>query len=288
MSGWWRYDPVSAIAMTRFERFAGSVAVVTGAAEGIGRGVAQRFLSEGARVVLADIDQTTLTATLDALGDDPRSRAVAVHADASRPPDVAAIFDAARTTFGGLDIVVNNAGIAHGRDAERHFLDTDEAMWDRLVAVNLKSVYLCAAHASRIMIEQRRGSIINVSSVGATRAHRHRVAYDATKGAIEAATRALALDLAPFGIRVNAVAPGVISVARRSAVGRPVRPADVVPVGREGSPGDVAAATAFLASDDASYITGVCLPVDGGLLAQLRSPMVDLHPSPENDREPTS
>src|SRR6266545_4466373 len=218
MSGWWRYDPVSAIAMTRFERFAGSVAVVTGAAEGIGRGVAQRFLSEGARVVLADIDQTTLTATLDALGDDPRSRAVAVHADASRPPDVAAIFDAARTTFGGLDIV----------------------------------------------------------------------AYNATKGAIEAATRALALDLAPFGIRVNAVAPGVISVARRSAVGRPVRPADVVPVGREGSPGDVAAATAFLASDDASYITGVCLPVDGGLLAQLRSPMVDLHPSPENDREPTS
>ena len=246
------------------------VAVVTGGALGIGRGIVQRFAAEGATVVVADVEPGE---TGDAK--------LYVRADVSRADDVEALFARTLEAFGAVDILVNNAAIAHGPGAERHFLDTSEEMWDRLMDVNLKSLYLCARRAAPIMIERGHGgSIINMSSGGGTRAHRHRVAYDATKGAIEAATRALALDLAPWGIRVNALAPGVIAVERRSPVGAEgsIGPADVVPLGRMGTPDDVAAAAVFLASDDAAYVTGAVLPVDGGLLAQLRSPKVDIPP----------
>jgi 3-oxoacyl-[acyl-carrier protein] reductase len=274
--------------MTTTDVPVGMTAVVTGGADGIGRGIAERFLADGARVVVADLADGAGEGWLDALDEEQKSRAAFVHADVSRSIDVEKIFETAIEEFGRLDVLVNNAAIAHGPAAERHFLDTDEAMWDRLMAVNLKSVYLCSARASRIMVEQRRGgSIITVSSAGGTRAHRHRVAYDATKGAIEAATRALALDLAPFGIRVNAVAPGSIAVARRTPVGDEgaTGPEHVIPLARQGTPADVAAAVAFLASDDAAYITGICLAIDGGLLAQLRSPAVDIKPSPVTTEE---
>lgn len=258
------------------------VAIVTGGAQGIGRGIVRRFAAEGARVVLVDLDAGRGTATA-AEGQEEGHQATFVQCDVSRADAVARLFGRVQMEFGGIDILVNNAGLAHGPGAERHFLDTDEEMWDRVIATNLKSVYLCSWHTATIMkMRGRGGSIINMSSGGATRAHRHRVAYDAAKGGIEAATRATALDLAPWGIRVNAIAPGAVQVERRSPVGEEgqITPADVIPLERLGTPEDVAGVAVFLASDDAAYLTGAVIPVDGGMLAQLRSPKVDIRLRP--------
>jgi 3-oxoacyl-[acyl-carrier protein] reductase len=205
-----------------------------------------------------------------------------VAGDVADEAGVAEVFDAVAATGGRLDVLVTTAGIAHGPEAEQHFLETDAAHWDHLMTANLRSVYLCARRAAEMMAAARRGVIVNVSSGGATQAHRHRVAYDATKGAVESATRALALDLAPWGIRVNAVAPGAIAGPRRSPIGPGgTDPApDLIPLGRLGTPEDVAGAVAYLVSDDAAYVTGAVLAIDGGLTAQLRPPALDLRPPP--------
>jgi NAD(P)-dependent dehydrogenase (short-subunit alcohol dehydrogenase family) len=154
----------------------------------------------------------------------------------------------------------------------------DAAHWDEVMRSNLRSVFLCTHRAATIMVEQRKGgSVVNITSFGGARAHRIMAAYDTTKGGIEAFTRAAALDLAPFGIRVNAIGPGAIATevfATKDAQARAKRGA-VVPMGREGEPDEVARVIAFIASDDASYVTGQVLYVDGGMLAQLRSPQVD-------------
>lgn len=258
-------------------RLAGKVAVITGGAQGIGLAIARRFGGEGAAVVIADIDEArgqAAAASLRGRG----AQAVFVPTDVSDAGQVARLFARAVETLGAVDVLVNNAGLVHGPAVERHFLDTDEATWDRVMAVNLKGVYLCSWHAARHMVDRRAGCIINMSSCGATRAHRHRVAYDAAKGAIEAATRAMALDLAPWSIRVNAIAPGAIAVERRSPVGTEgqVAVSDVIPLARLGTGDDVAGAAVYLASDEAAYLTGTVITVDGGLAAQLRSPAVDV------------
>ncbi|MDR7481268.1 MAG: glucose 1-dehydrogenase [Armatimonadota bacterium] len=258
-------------------RLAGKVAVITGGAQGIGLAIARRFGAEGAAVVVADIDEARGAAAAASLRD-RGTQAVFEPTDVSDAGQVARLFARAAETLGRVDVLVNNAGLVHGPAVERHFLDTDEATWDRVMAVNLKGVYLCSWHAARYMVARRAGCIISMSSCGATRAHRHRVAYDAAKGAIEAATRAMALDLAPWGIRVNAIAPGAIAVERRSPVGEEgqVAVGDVIPLARLGTGDDVAGAAVYLASDDAAYLTGVVITVDGGLSAQLRSPAVDV------------
>jgi 3-oxoacyl-[acyl-carrier protein] reductase len=188
------------------------VVVVTGGANGIGRAVAERLASDGAHVVVADIDTTTgqSGAGVDRLD--------FVRTDVADPESVSTLFDHIRNSYGRLDALVANAGIAHGAAAEQHFLDADEDTWHLLLAVNLEGLLRCCHHAARLMMEQG-GAIVTMSSAGATRAHRCRVVYDATKGGIEAATRALALDLAPNGIRVNAVAPGAIAGDRRTPIG---------------------------------------------------------------------
>ncbi len=245
-------------------RLKDKVAIVTGGAQGIGRGVVRRFAAEGASVLLVDLDVDRGTAAAAEVQGEGH-QATFIQCDVSRADAVAGLFSRVQTEFGGIDILVNNAGLAHGPGAERHFLDMDEQMWDRVMATNLKSVYLCSWHAATMMKTRGRGgSIVNISSGGATRAHRHRVAYDASKGGIEAATRAMALDLAPWGIRVNAIAPGAIQVERRSPVGgeSQIAPADVVPLGRLGTPEDVAGVAVFLASEDAAYLTGIVIPVD--------------------------
>jgi NAD(P)-dependent dehydrogenase (short-subunit alcohol dehydrogenase family) len=184
------------------------------------------------------------------------------------------LFDTALEHFGDVNVLVNNAGLV---GESRHFLTGDEAWWDRVLATNLKSVFLCAHRAAWLMARRKGGCIISMSSGGATRAHRGNVAYDASKGGIEAFTRAAGLDLAPYGIRVNAVAPGSIKTG-------PLTDADgrarglTIPLGRIGLPDDISAAVAFLASDDARYITGQTIVVDGGLLSQQRSPQVDIFP----------
>ena len=169
---------------------------------------------------------------------------------------------------------MNNVGNIY---ADRHFLDGDETWWDRVLGVNLKGAFLCSHRAARSMAARRSGVIIHMSSGGATKAHRGNVAYDASKGGIEAMTRAMALDLAPYGIRVNAIVPGLIrtyDISDEVALER----GKVVPMGYLGSPEEIAGPTVFLATEDARYITGACLVVDGGVLVQQRSAPVDTFP----------
>lgn len=254
--------------MNVMKRFEAKVVLVTGAGHGIGRAVAERFAAEGANVVVNDLDELRAHDVARTIGGH------AIIADVSVKSQVNAMFDTILGRFGTLDVLVNNAGNIY---ADRHFLEGDEAWWDKVLGVNLKSVFLCSHRAAEIMAPKRSGVIISMSSGGATKAHRGNVAYDASKGGIEAMTRAMALDLAPYGIRVNVIVPGVIrtyDITEEVAAER----AKVVPLGWMGSPEELAGPTVFLASDDARYITGVSLAVDGGVLIQQRSPQVDIFP----------
>ncbi len=256
--------------------------IVTGAGRGIGRAVAERFGAEGASVVANDIGAHVdeVAQAISQAG----GQAFGVVADVSQKQDVDRLFDAAVERFGDVNVLVNNAGLV---GESRHFLTGDEAWWDRVLDTNLKSVFLCAHRAASLMARRKGGSIISMSSGGATRAHRGNVAYDASKGGIEAFTRAVGLDLAPYGIRVNAVAPGSIQTGPLTDEDARVR-GQAIPLGRIGQADEIAAAVAFLASDDARYITGQTIVVDGGLLSQQRSPQVDIFPLdqyPTVDRE---
>jgi NAD(P)-dependent dehydrogenase (short-subunit alcohol dehydrogenase family) len=252
------------------DRFVNKSVIVTGAGHGIGRAVAERFAAEGARVAVNDVSETRAQEAAAAIGES----AIAVPADVSSKAAVDAMFERVLAAFGTVDILVNNAGLI---TAERHFLEGDEQWWDTVLGVNLKGAFLCSHRAAHIMARAGSGVILSMSSGGATRAHRGNVAYDASKGGIEAMTRAMALDLAPYGIRVNAIVPGVIrtyDLTDENAIER----GKVVPLGRMGLPEDLAGPTVFLASEDARYITGACLVVDGGVLAQQRSTPVDTFP----------
>jgi NAD(P)-dependent dehydrogenase (short-subunit alcohol dehydrogenase family) len=244
------------------------VVLVTGAGHGIGRAVAERFAAEGAQVIVNDISAPRAEETAQAIGGH------AIVADVSLKAQVDAMFDTILERFGAIDVLVNNAADIN---VVRHFLEADEAWWDHVLNVNLKSAFLCSYRAAEVMARKGSGVIINMSSGGATKAHRGNVAYDASKGGIEAMTRAMALDLAPYGIRVNAIVPGVIrtyDITDEVAVER----GKVVPLGRMGTSEDLAGPTVFLATEDARYITGICLPVDGGVLVQQRSTPVDTFP----------
>jgi NAD(P)-dependent dehydrogenase (short-subunit alcohol dehydrogenase family) len=254
-------------------RLEGQVAVVTGAGRGIGQAVARRLAAEGAAVVVDDVAADAVEQTVELIRGDG-GVAAGVVADAADAAGVEQIFATAEREHGPVTILVNNAGLI---GQTRHFLEADEAWWDRLLTTNLKSVFLNSHRAATAMAAGKGGTIVSTSSGGATNAHRGEVAYDASKGGIEAATRAMALDLAPYAIRVNAVAPGSIDVSGGAT------PADVlaargetIPLRRVGTPEDLAGAYAFLVSDDARYVTGVVLSVDGGMVAQQRSPQVDV------------
>jgi NAD(P)-dependent dehydrogenase (short-subunit alcohol dehydrogenase family) len=249
-------------------RLEGKVAIVTGAGGGIGRGIAQRFAEEGARVVVNDVDGAAAAEVANAID------AVAIAADVSSAADVDRLFDTTIAELGGVDVLVNNAGLI---DVERHFLEADEAWWDRVLAVNLKGQFLCSLRAAKWMARNGGGAIVNLSSGGARAAHRGMVAYDASKGGVEAMTRAMALDLGPYGIRVNALAPGSVDV-RGFTPEEAAERGETIPLGRVGTPEDMAGVALFLASDDARYVTGVAISVDGGLIAQQRSPQVDQFP----------
>ena len=258
---------------TTYESLAGKVVLVTGAAGGIGRAIARRFADQGSAVVVNDVDRPGARAVVDDIVAAGGTASVAI-ADVSDGEQVAAMFDDVVERLGTVDVLVNNAGLV---SPMLHFFEADEAWWRRIVDVNLTGHFLCAHRAARIMARAGGGSIINMSSGGATRAHRAFTAYDATKGGIEALTRAMALDLGPYGIRVNALMPGSIDTSGLDVEQRTLR-GENVPLGRIGEPDDMTGAALFLASDEASYITGDVVRIDGGMLAQQRSATVDIMP----------
>jgi len=250
-------------------RLDGKVAIVTGGAGGIGRAIVERYAAEGARVVVADVDGARATEVAGGLAD-----GLGVACDVTSRDDCDRLFAATAERFGPLDILVNNAALTK---TERHFLEADDDWWDRIIEVNLTGSYNTALRAARIMAEQRSGVIINLSSGGASKAHRGNAAYDAAKGGIEAFTRALALDLGPYGVRVCTLVPGSIDTSGLPEAER-VKRGTNVPLARIGTPDDMAGPAVFLASDDARYVTGSIVFSDGGMLAQQRSATVDIFP----------
>jgi glucose 1-dehydrogenase len=247
----------------------GKVAVVTGAARGIGNAITRRFLKEGARVVAADMDDARGMAMVKELRASGMLRYV--RCDVGDAASVAALVQEATGAFGRVDVLVNNAGVLAAKD----FLDLEEAEFDRVLRTNLKGSFLCGQAVARHMVErvkrgEKPGAIVNMSSVNAVFAIANQVPYSISKGGINQLTKVMALSLAPHGIRVNAIGPGSINtemlaatMADSAARGRIL---SRTPLGRIGEPGEIAAIAVFLASDEASYITGQTIYADGGRL----------------------
>ena len=239
------------------------VAIVTGATQGIGLACAQRLVQEGAHVMLVDIKPQGEDITA-ALGESARFFA----ADVSQKADVDAMIAATIAAFGRIDILVNNAGVTHAAD----FLDLSEDDFDRVLRINLKSMFLCSQAAARHMVTQQSGSIINMSSVNSELAIPNQVPYVVSKGGVNQLTKVMSLSLAQHGIRVNGVGPGTIltELAKKAVLGSNEARNTILsrtPLGRCGEPEEIASVVAFLASDDASYMTGQTMYVDGGRLA---------------------
>ena len=242
-------------------RLKGKVAIVTGGASGFGEGIVRRFAAEGAKVVIADLNDgaaQNIAREIDGL---------AVQTDVSKAVGVKALVEAAVARFGDIDILVNNAGIGHKPQA----LDTiEESVFDRIIAVNAKSVFLTAQAIVPRMKARKTGSILNIASTGGVSPRPNLTWYNASKGWMITATRAMAVELAPFGVRVNAINP----VAGETPLLATFMGQDTpeirakflasIPIGRFSTPADIAAAALFLCSDEASMITGVALEVDGG------------------------
>jgi len=253
----------------------GKVAIVTGAASGIGRGIAERFVAEGAKVVIGDVQNELGAALADELGPD----ALFHPTDVGEQDQVAAVVATAVERFGGLDVMVNNAGISS--PLRRGLFDEDLSEFDRVMRVNLLGVMAGTRDAARHMAEHGGGSIINLSSIGGIQAGGGVPVYRASKAAILHFTKSAAIELAHYEIRVNCIAPGNIPtpILQSSAVGADRERLERFearireqmrndrPLKREGTPSDVAEAALYLATDRSRYVTGIVVPVDGGTVA---------------------
>jgi NAD(P)-dependent dehydrogenase (short-subunit alcohol dehydrogenase family) len=252
----------------------GQVAIVTGSARGIGKGIALRLAREGMQVVVhghiqAETDATA--AQLTGLG----AQVLAATANFRQEAEIYRLLDQSMQTFGRLDLLVNNAAeLGRGQ-----FFEVGLPLLEGEINVNIKAPYLCSYRAAEIMRAAGGGSIINISSVGGLRAHWRGLPYDMTKGAIDAMTRSMALELSRFNIRVNAIAPGLIlkdDVVYHREAGWEAAVTQRIPLARTGNPQDIAAGVAFLTSSQASYITGQVIYIDGGITAQLSPPGQDI------------
>jgi 3-oxoacyl-[acyl-carrier protein] reductase len=249
-------------------RYDGRVAVITGAARGIGFGCATRFAEEGASVAVVDLDEASASEAAAKLPLQGDARAIGVGADVSDTDSAEAAVARVVDELGGIHVLVNNAGIT--RD-NLLFKMTDED-WDLVISVHLRGAFLMTRAAQKHFVEQKYGKILNLSSVSAL-GNRGQANYSAAKMGIQGLTRTLGIELGPFGVNANAVAPGFIATEMTDATARRLKMepeelrrfnAEANPVRRVGEPADIAAAAAFLCSDEASYITGQTLYVDGG------------------------
>ncbi|MGY2874082.1 3-oxoacyl-[acyl-carrier protein] reductase [Marmoricola sp. URHA0025 HA25] len=246
-------------------RFDGRVAIITGAARGIGAGTAKRFAEEGAAVAVLDINEEQAQETAAGLGAD---KAIGVGCNVADGASVDAAVTRVVEELGGLHVLVNNAGITR----DNLLFKLTEEDWDSVMNVHLKGAFLMSKAAQRTFVEQKYGKILNLSSISAL-GNRGQANYSAAKAGVQGFTRTLALELGPFGVNVNAIAPGFIATEMTDETARRLKMdvdefrklnADANPVKRVGYPEDIAAAAAFLCSDEASYITGQTLYVDGG------------------------
>ena len=247
-------------------RLAGKVTVVTGAASGFGEGIARRFAAEGAAVVVNDVDAGNgerVAAEIRASG----AKARYAHADVSKGSDVAGLLEATVSAFGRVDVVVNNAGISHRNQS---LLTVGEAEFDRVFAVNVKSIYWSAQHFAPWFRDHGGGAFVNIASTAGVRPRPGLVWYNASKGAVIVASKAMAVELAPWHIRVNVInpvagdTPLLPTFMGEDTPEARARFVASIPLGRLSQPRDVANAALYLASDEADFITGACIEVDGG------------------------
>jgi NAD(P)-dependent dehydrogenase (short-subunit alcohol dehydrogenase family) len=252
-------------------RLDGKVAVITGAASGIGRASARRFAAEGAHVVVADLDEVRGKAQAEEID------GLFVRADVTDPDDVQAMYAAAVARFGGLDVLFNNAGISPPDDDS--ILETELDAWRRVQEVNLTSVYLCCKYGIGLLLEHGGGVVINTASfVAVLGAATSQISYTASKGGVLAMSRELGVQFARQGVRVNALCPGPVNTPLLQELfakdpERAARRLVHVPMGRFAEPEEIAAAACFLASDDASFITASTFLVDGGISGAYVTPL---------------
>jgi NAD(P)-dependent dehydrogenase (short-subunit alcohol dehydrogenase family) len=259
-------------------RIEGRVAVVTGGCSGIGLATVRRFASEGAKIVIGDIDDDGAARVVEELNAQRGAEhATYVHVDVTDKEQVDALFKTAKDTYGSVDIAFNNAGISPPDDDS--ILDTELDAWRRVQEVNLTSVYLCCKAALPYMLEQKRGSIINTASfVAVMGAATSQISYSASKGGVLSMSRELGVQFAREGIRVNALCPGPVNTPLLKELfakdpERAARRLVHVPMGRFGEPEELASAVLFLASDDASFITANTFLVDGGISGAYVTPL---------------
>lgn len=248
-------------------RLENKVAIVTGGGSGFGKGIAELFAAEGAAVVVADINGQAAGAVAEEIAA-AGGRAQAAQADVTKRADVAAMVAAATETYGRLDVLVNNAGAAH---RNKSILEVTEEEFDRIYDVNVKAIYLAALEAVPVFRSQGGGCIINTSSTAALRPRPGLTVYNGSKGAANVMTKSMAVELAPDKIRVNAICPVIGETGLlETFMGVPDTPENrkkfeaTIPLGRFSTPADIAQAALYFAADEAAFITGVCMEVDGG------------------------